>query len=168
VAKKRNSSSGITSSGEKATKTGNLLERFVEQILREKGYTEFQGYKAIAFENRLAIGGRQYIKQLPVGKTIYDTLRKCDFFIVNRKLFPEDLIIECKWQQVAGSVDEKYPFLLFNIIKTAIPTIILLDGSGYKKAAMNWLKDQVHERAALIAVWNMAEFQTQANNGFLG
>lgn len=168
MAKKRSLSSGITSSGEKATKTGNLLERFVEQILREKGYTEFWNHKATAFENRTAIGGRQYIKQLPVGKTIYETLRKCDFFIINRELFPEDLIIECKWQQVTGSVDEKYPFLLFNIVKTGIPTVILLDGSGYKKAAMQWLKNQVHEKGALIAVWNMAEFQTKVNNGFLG
>ncbi|MDP2637026.1 MAG: hypothetical protein Q8P03_00205, partial [bacterium] len=63
-----------------------------------------------------------------MGLTIYETVRKCDFFIVNRELFPDDLIIECKWQQSGGSVDEKYPFLLFNILKTGIPTIILLDG----------------------------------------
>jgi hypothetical protein len=168
VVKKPNSSSGIISSGEKANKTGNLLERFVEQILRGKGYTEFWDHKATAFENRKAIGGRQYIKQLPVGQTIYENPRKCDFFIINRELFPDDLIIECKWQQVSGSVDEKYPFLLFNIIKTGIPTVVLLDGSGYKQAAMKWLKGQVHEKGALIAVWNMAEFQTRINNGFLG
>lgn len=118
VAKKTNSSSGIISSGEKANKTGNLLERFVEQILHQKGYVEFWNHKATAFENRKVIGGRQYIKQLPVGKTIYENPRKCDFFIINRDIFPDDLIIECKWQQVSGSVDEKYPFLLFNIIKT--------------------------------------------------
>ncbi|MGO9620816.1 MAG: PD-(D/E)XK nuclease superfamily protein [Desulfobaccales bacterium] len=168
MARKPSLSSGITSSGEKANKTGNLLERFVEQILRDKGYTEFWDHKLTAFENRWAIGGRQYIKQLPVGQTIYETTRKCDFFIINRDLFPEDLIIECKWQQVTGSVDEKYPFLLFNIVKTGIPTIILLDGSGYKKSAMKWLKNQVHEKGALIAVWNMAEFQTKVNNKYFG
>jgi len=53
VAKKQNSSSGIISSGEKATKTGNLLERYVEQILQEKGYTEFWNHKATAFESLL-------------------------------------------------------------------------------------------------------------------
>ncbi len=168
MAKKRSLSSETTSSGEKANKTGNLLERFVEQILRDKGYTEFWDHKATAFDNRWAIGGRQYIKQLPVGQTIYETTRKCDFFIINRDLFPDDLIIECKWQQVAGSVDEKYPFLLFNIVKTGIPTIILLDGSGYKKSAMKWLKNQVHEKRALIAFWNMAEFQTKVNNRYFG
>jgi predicted nucleic-acid-binding Zn-ribbon protein len=168
VARKPNSSSGIISSGEKANITGNQLEQFVERILKQKGYTEFWDHKTTAFANRMAIGGRQYIKQLPCGLTIYDSPRKVDFFIINRDLFPEDLIIECKWQQVSGSVDEKYPFLLFNILKTGVPTVILLDGSGYKKAAMKWLKDQVHEKSALIGVWNMAEFQTKVNNGFLG
>ena len=27
-------------------------------------------------------------------------------------------------------MDEKYPFLVFNILKTGIPTIILLDGGA--------------------------------------
>jgi hypothetical protein len=31
-----------------------------------------------------------------------------------------------------------------------------------------WLKDQVNPKGALIGVWTMTEFQTQANNGFLG
>jgi hypothetical protein len=163
-----NSSSGTTSSGSKASKTGNVLENFVENALQTNGYTEFWDYKKVAFANRRAIGGKQYVKQLLAGLTIYDTPRKCDFFIVNRELFPDDLIVECKWQQVGGSVDEKYPFLLFNILKTGIPTIILLDGGGYKPAAMRWLKDQVHEKGALIGVWNMTEFQTKVNNGFLG
>lgn len=163
-----NSSSGTTNSGRKANKTGNLLENFVEQTLREKEYKEFWNYKQTAFANRKAIGGKQYLKQLPVGTTIYETPRKCDFYIVNRELFPDDLIIECKWQQVGGSVDEKYPYLLFNILKTGIPTVILLDGGGYKPAAMDWLKTQVHPKGALIAVWNMTEFQTKINNGFLG
>ena len=168
MVKKTNSSSEIISSGEKANKTGNQLEEFVEETLKKKGYVEFWNHKATAFENRKVIGGKQYIRQLPVGQTIYETTRKCDFFIINRDRFSDDLIIECKWQQVSGSVDEKYPFLLFNIIKTGIPTIVLMDGSGYKKAALEWLKGQVHDKSALIAVWNMAEFQTKVNNNFFG
>ena len=161
-------SSGTTSSGSRANRTGNRLEQFVQQALTSSGYTEFWNHKAQAFENRKTIGGKQYLKQLPVGPTIYDTIRKCDFFIVNREKFPDDLIIECKWQQVGGSVDEKYPFLLFNIIKTAVPTVILLDGGGCKKSAMLWLKDQVSKTGALRAVWTMAEFHKAVNDGFLG
>lgn len=140
----------------------------MEQALHEKGYQEFLDHKAHAFVNRKAIGGKQYLKQLPIGPSIYETVRKCDFLIVNRAVFPDDLIIECKWQQRSGSVDEKYPLLLFNILKTGIPTVVLLDGGGYKEAARKWLIDQVHPKGALIGVWTMAEFQKAVNNGFLG
>jgi hypothetical protein len=167
VLKKKNSSS-VTTSGEKAYKTGNQLERFVEQLLIDHEYTEFWNYKAIAFENRKTIGGKQYLKSLPVGSTIYNTTRKCDFLIINNQKFPDNLIIECKWQQSKGSVDEKYPFLLFNLLKTGIPTIVILDGEGYSAAARTWLLEQVHEKGALIGVWTMSEFQKAVNNGFLG
>jgi len=161
-------SSEITSSGKKACHTGNRLESFVKEALKEREYTEVWNHKNAIFDNRKLIGGKQYAQQVPVGMTIYNSPRKCDFLIVNRALFPDDLIIECKWQQVAGSVDEKYPFLYFNILKTGIPTVVLLDGAGYKKTAMEWLKEQVHPKSALIAVYSMAEFQKAVNNGLLG
>lgn len=96
--KKRSSSSEIINSGRKANKTGNLLENFVEQSLKAKGYREFWNHKEQLFSNCSAIGGKQYGKQVLCGKTIYETDRKVDFFIVNQDVFPNGLIIECKWQ----------------------------------------------------------------------
>jgi hypothetical protein len=148
--------------------TGNSLEVFVEQALQGKGYAEFWNHKAHAFENRKAIGGKQYLKQLPIGPSIYETVRKCDFLVINREIFQDDLIIECKWQQSSGSVDEKYPLLLFNILKTGIPTVVLLDGEGYRESARKWLAEQAHPKSALIGVWTMAEFHKAVNNCFLG
>jgi hypothetical protein len=168
VAKKKSFLSETINSGRKANKTGNQLERFVEQALQAKGYIEFWDHKEQLFDNRKAVGGKQYAKQVYCGKTIYDTHRKVDFIILNQGLFPDGLIIECKWQQVSGSVDEKYPFLLFNIIKTAVPTVILIDGEGYRPAALKFLKDEVSKTSALQGAWTMKEFQTQVNNGFLG
>lgn len=97
-------------------------------------------------------------------------MRKVDFLVINRAKFPDDLIIECKWQQSKGSVDEKYPFLLYNIIKTGIPTVILLDGEGYSAAAKKWLTDQADKEMNLSfwGLWTMTEFQKNINNGFLG
>lgn len=163
-----NSSSETTNSGSHANRTGNRLENFVEQALIEHGYAEFWDHKDQIYTNRKTIGGKQYAKQVPVANTIYETRRKCDFFIVNKEKFPNDLIVECKWQQSGGSVDEKYPFLIFNIVKTGVPTIVLLDGDGYKRQAMEWLKDQVDPNRSLIGVWNMSEFQKKVNNGWLG
>ena len=163
-----NSSLGTISSGAFANITGSSLERFVEQKLIEKGYIQFKGHKKQILSNRKTIEGKQYATQVPVGTTIYQSPRKCDFFTFNKSLFPEGLIIECKWQQSVGSVDEKYPFLILNIIKTNIPTVILLDGDGYKKLAKEWLKEQVKKEKTLVSVWNMSEFQKEINNKFLG
>ena len=161
-------SSVITNSGSKANRTGNSLERFILQALESRGYSEFKANKAQVYHNRKTMGGKQYVKQVPLGDTIYETQRKADFLVVNRAKFPEDLIIECKWQQSKGSVDEKYPFLLYNIIRTGIPTVVLLDGGGYKPSALKWLKEMINKNGALIGVWTMAEFQKEVNNGFLG
>lgn len=162
-----NLSSEITH-GALANKTGNNLEKFVKDSLEANGYTPFNlQFKKQLFKNYKIIGGKQYATQVPVGKNIYDGTRVCDFFVINPNKFPEGLIIECKWQQVAGSVDEKYPFLYFNIIKTKIPTIVLLDGGGCKKSAKEWLKRMARKEKLLVDVWNMTEFQIQVNKGFL-
>ena len=160
-------SSETTTGGGRANHTGNRLEGFIEDILKREGYEGFWDHKGQIFENRQAVGGKQYAKQVPCGTSIYETQRKCDFLVLNREKFPDGLIIECKWQQSAGSVDEKYPFTVFNIMKIAVPTIILLDGGGYKPAAMRWLKEQVGKDRALIGVYNMSEFQKVVNNGLL-
>lgn len=154
--------------GNRANHTGNTLEQFVEDKLIRCGYTLFPNHRDQLFANRQAVGGKQYSKQVPCGTSIYETQRKCDFLVLNQEKFPDGLIIECKWQQSNGSVDEKYPFTVFNILKIGVPTIILLDGGGYKPAAMRWLKGQANPTRALTGVYNMAEFQTLVNNGFLG
>jgi len=169
VENKTNSSSEITKTGGgQANNTGNALESFVGGILQRKGYVEFWDHKDQIFVNRKTVGGKQYAEQVPCGMSIYDSPRKCDFLVLNKDKFPDGLIIECKWQESAGSVDEKYPFAVFNILKIGVPTIILLDGGGYKKTAMAWLKSQATGTTALIGVYNMAEFQKLTNGDFLG
>ncbi len=153
--------------GNKANKTGATLEVFVKRLLQDNGYTEFAGDKKQLFSDRKSIKGKQYACQVPCGTSIYETKRKCDFLVTNSSKFADCLIIECKWQQVGGSVDEKYPFTVQNIIKIGTPTIILLDGAGYKQKAMEWLKKQVNVDDALIGVYSMAEFQIKVNNGYL-
>jgi len=165
---KMNSLSETISGGTQANTTGNALERFAEHTLKQHGYTEFINHKDQVFAMRNTIGGRQYSTQPYCGQSIYDTKRNCDFLVINQEKFPEGLIIECKWQQVGGSVDEKYPFAVHNIMKIGVPTIILIDGGGYKKSALTWLKSQAGKERALTGVYTMPEFQAIVNKGFLG
>lgn len=133
----------------------------------EHGYTDFGGNRSQLFASRQAVGGKQYAKQVVVTPTVYESERKVDFLVLNNEKWPDGLIIECKWQQVNGSVDEKYPFLYFNIMKSGVPTVILLDGGGCRAMAKKWLEDMVHPQKALIGVWDMAQFQRKVNDGFL-
>jgi hypothetical protein len=84
--------------------------------------------------------------------------------------------IECKWQQVAGSVDEKLPYLYLNSIE-AMPEkmiMILIEGAGWKAGSLKWLKDAVKNKKyttkenndKTILVFNLTEFFTWANNTF--
>jgi hypothetical protein len=163
-----NSSSEITSGGSRANKTGNNLENFVESALQRFGYAESASSKNELFVARGGMEGKQYGKQVPCGESIYGSSRRCDFLIINPELFPDGLIVECKWQESSGSVDEKFPFTVLNVGKVGVPCVILIDGGGYKEAAFQWLKEQVDPTKSLIGVYTMMEFQKQLNIGFLG
>jgi hypothetical protein len=155
----------IPSGGTRANKTGSRLESFVVHTLIQDAYTEVQEEKLQAFSSRKVLDGRQFAQQVYIGDTIYNTARSVDFLVINKECFPDGLIIECKWQQSAGSADEKYPFLVWNINKAGVPTIILIDGGGYKPNALEWLKDQASPGSSLIAVYTMVEFPKAANDG---
>lgn len=143
-----------------ANYTGNILESFISERLKEKGYgfVEKNKFKAATY-----LGQPIYTRQFLIGESIYGTGQYADFLIYHPKKHPGCLVIESKWQQTSGSVDEKFPYLTENVKKYPYSTIILLDGNGYKKQAEAWLRGQIGGR--LIHVFNMREFTIWANNG---
>ncbi|MGC2423417.1 MAG: PD-(D/E)XK nuclease superfamily protein [Nitrospirota bacterium] len=80
--------------------------------------------------------------------------------------------IECKWQQVSGSVDEKLPYLYLNCVE-AMPEdyiIIIIDGGGFRAGSITWLKEaaksnKYNEAGVMksILVFSLAEFIAWAN-----
>ena len=94
------------SGGAIANLTGNALEKYVEHCLVSGGYV-FVDRKAF----KSVIGEEQpvYTSQFPAGTSIYNTPISADFAVYHPQRCPDCLIIEVKWQQVGGSVDEKYP-----------------------------------------------------------
>lgn len=156
------------SSGKKANLSGSNLESFVENILKKYNYLEFSSSDKRYFINcKDELGGRWYVRQAYIGKSIYDTDRLCDFLIFDEGGYKDFLVIECKWQSSPGSVDEKYPFLVYNIMKSKIETIILLDGGGYKEGAKKWLYKVAKEITCLKMVCSMKEFQKAVNSGLI-
>lgn len=145
--------------GTRANYTGNSLEEVIENTLKRKGYTFVEKKK---FESARYVGQPIYAKQYPIAKSIYGTLLYCDFMIFDPVKYPNNLAIESKWQESAGSVDEKFPYLVVNIReKYPCATIVVLDGGGYKKGAEMWLRQQ--EDTKLVHIFNMMEFQKWSN-----
>lgn len=147
-------------SGTKAKYTGNQLEAFIYNRLKEKGYKEVDKKK---FNAAKYLEQPIFTKQYNVGKSIYDTDLLSDFIIYHPKKHNICLCIESKWQASTGSVDEKFPYLVINIKeKFPCPAIVVLDGGGYKEGAEKWLRSQVDDK--LLRVFNMTEFQKWANS----
>ncbi len=147
--------------GSVANYTGNVLENFAEQTLVRKGYEFIPRNK---FTVSLCLNQKIYTRKQIIAPTIYSTKWNVDFTIHNPNNKPVSLIVECKWQQTGGSVDEKYPYTVANIKEQSpYPAIILLDGGGYKDGAKEWLQSQVDDK--LIGVFTMGEFTKWANLG---
>ena len=150
--------------GAKANLTGNRLERFIEYSLLDCGFHKVADKKALVCRTETFVSP-SYAKQVKIGYTIYDTDLICDFFLFHPIKWPEGLVIEAKWQQVGGTVDEKYPYFVLNIWASEYSTILVLDGGGYREGAERWVRAQ--QRHNFMHIFSMAEFQTWVNQGNL-
>lgn len=147
-----------------ANYTGTVLERFILSRLDDRGYTFVPRTR---FTPARIMGQPIFTRHFHIGESIYGTSQYCDFIVYHPEKWPDNLIIESKWQQSGGSVDEKYPYLVLNIqIQYRCPTILLLDGGGYKSGAERWIRSQVGH-GNFIHVFNMPEFAAWANSGRL-
>jgi len=82
-------------------------------------------------------------------------------FVIQADLVSRRIRIECRWQQSSGSVDEKFPYLLWNAERCMPETeiILLVDGGGAKPAAVKWLKTMAAKSKKTIRVFTMVEFK---------
>lgn len=129
--------------GGRANRHGRSAEQVIDSILRNRGIQP----KA------------QYV----IGLSIYGEPLKVDFYIEQLPGFPSGLVIESKWQDASGSVDEKFPFLVENIRHCLpCPAIVIASGQGARSGALRWLRAQV-DGAQFVAVYNLEEFLSWCN-----
>jgi hypothetical protein len=154
----------IIQGGTQANYTGTILEKYITDRLDERGYTHISREK---FMPARYLKQPLYARKFRLCKTIYGANQEVDFIVYHPDLWPDNLVIESKWQQSGGTVDEKFPYLVLNIMtQYKTPTIILLDGGGYKKGAEAWLRRQSH-KGDLLDVFGMNEFNKWVNQGKL-
>lgn len=153
-----------------ANVNGKIFEKQLIPLFEEHGYevvlfSEFQK-RGVPFEEL----PKTVIRQVPFN-SIYHHKGRTEFLLVNNEK-DRRIRIECKWQQSAGSVDEKLPYLYLNCVYGFEETdiILLVDGAGFKPGAVEWLKTNVKSRWLLeednpkqIQVMSIAEFTAYFN-----
>lgn len=158
--------------GTKSNISGNQLEVAVKTVLTGKSF-ELVKYRTWE-KSKEKYGNELLLENVPF-TTVYEHHGNTEFLLVSEK-YDLKIRIECKWQQVKGSVDEKLPYLYLNTIE-AMPEksiMILIDGAGWKSGAVKWLKDAVNmkkyttkeNRDKDILVFNLTDFFTWANKTF--
>lgn len=121
--------------GKRANVSGKVLEGQVEVIFRgwfdlsPIGYREWEKNKTYP----------ALVRNVPF-TTLYGTQGRSEFvFYLTANV---SMRIECKWQAVSGSVDEKYPYLLECMKRTdETHVIIICGGGGAKPQAIEWLQE---------------------------
>ena len=110
----------IIQGGTQANYTGSILGNDILSRLNERGYTFIPPKR---FTPARFLEQSIYSRKFHIGQSIYDTPQYCDFILYHPQKWANNLVIEVKWQQVGGSVDEKYPYLVLNIqMKYSVPT----------------------------------------------
>jgi hypothetical protein len=157
------------SQGGRAVTSGNVLENSVEGALLGHRYVQVgcdlprkQRLGCLLSSHDIP---KRYAKQVYIGKGIYGSDIYVDFYIIGAAPISAGLIIECKWQQSSGSVDEKLPYLNLNI-QNCYPTkaLEIIDGGGMKTQAISWLETQVVSNQNLLAVYDLRKFIIWSNN----
>lgn len=132
--------------GTTANRNGKIFEDTLIPIFINHGYDVIQNRDLENYNEEACI---KYVVLNAPFETIYNHRGMTEFLIINREL-ERKIRIECKWQQAAGSVDEKFPYMYLNAV-TKYPeneVIILLDGNGYKDGAKQWLEEAIETNLA--------------------
>jgi hypothetical protein len=156
--------------GNIANSSGNVLEQTVVSTFKAKGF-EVIKYR-VWDKNKEKYGDELLLENVPF-VSIYGHKGNTEFLLKSKK-YNLEIRIECKWQQSAGSVDEKFPYLYLNCVESMPENdiIIIVDGGGYKDGALKWLKESSEigkyqdTNVKNIQIMSLVEFITWANKKF--
>lgn len=177
--------------GKKANKNGQILEEMIEPSLKKAKFTILSHDKWEALQMKVEKGkatmpDRIAIRSMPY-TTIYNSKGKTEFVLIsytgaiNTTSFPNanaqipfTCRVECKRQEVSGSVDEKFPYLVINA-EEAYPednVIIVSEIDGARPGAQDWLQNAIDSRRfqvnknKTIVHHSLVEFITWAGRAF--
>jgi len=139
--------------GTKANKTGHRLEDRVEKIILDNLNVVSRKYSKTKDRRNVLL------KHVPYTNIYGSTRCRSEFVLCYND---RRIRIECKFQQSAGSVDEKLPYLFMNFTQSIPETeaIIVIEGNGFKKGAKEWLRKKCG--GTKVCVMSLDEFAAHA------
>lgn len=114
----------------------------IEVRLTGNGYANrIASYILRNFENR----GVKVYREVSVGKTIIGKNRRIDVMVVHEEA-GRALAIECKYQDLQGTADEKIPYALEDMeaLRVHMPGIIVYSGDGMSDGILHLLQASPH------------------------
>jgi len=127
--------------GRRAGRNGNAFERILLPGLETAGYRWLKGIPdddSEPVESRIPFFiPRWYGKHL---RTLAGTLLVPDYYVWHAAKYPMGCLVECKWQQSSGTVDEKIYYRLHSLLQTGLPAVLALGGAKFRKALLVYYK----------------------------
>lgn len=140
--------------GQKACKTGAMLENIIESMLISSGFQKVQEKKLPIFDLIEKFDGEKWFSRQYRGLIgEYGDAVSVDFLVCDPQKYQSGLAIEVKYQKVAGSVDEKYPYIMLNMKKwnsQGIKSALFFEGNGYRESALNWCQSHANEDITVL------------------
>lgn len=141
--------------GAESNLSGQFLERAIEHEFHVRGVGAY--YFSSQGDNGHLFASHFLLKRVPY-TSIYNT-RSFSEFVYRHFASGISVRIECRWQQCAGSVDEKLPYLFLNA-RDAMPepeVWLVIEGGGARTRALSWLRSQASrtDKSKIIRVFDL-------------
>jgi len=152
--------------GSTANRTGNVLEKQIVPVLLGAGYVQHKNSdvlgKLVKGDPMIDFGEKWFTTQISLERNIYEAKFRSDFFLFHHEKFKDGLHVECKWQGSQGSVDEKYVFTVLSLCQLNTDSLLLLDGGGARRGAINWINAQTKKNKRFVFCASIGQFNNWA------
>ena len=100
---------------------------------------DYRDLIAAYLEANFGAKGLVVYTEVSLGKTIIGKNRKVDILVL-RKSDQRSLALECKYQRVSGTADEKIPYALQDLEALWIPGCLVYAGEGWSQGVLHTLE----------------------------
>jgi hypothetical protein len=100
---------------------------------------DYRDLIASYIETNFGSQGLVVYTEVSLGKTIIGKNRKLDILIL-RKADQRSLALECKYQRVSGTTDEKIPYALQDLDAMWVPGCLVYGGDGWSSGVLHTLE----------------------------